>query len=183
LQVLFSIGWIWPAILIVFAWLIPESPNYLVRKGENEKAQRALERIFNETRAVPLLNEMVNVHNHEKLIAGESSNSGFVDCFKGGNWRRTRIILYCNGLSQMTGATFLSNGPYFLIMAGMSSSNVGMMVEIGLAFAIVSSILTWFFLGKAGRRTIILFGIALSALFFLLMGISSCFPSSPKALW
>lgn len=83
----------------------------------------------------------------------------------------------------MTGATFLSNGPYFLIMAGMSSSNVGMMVEIGLAFAIVSSILTWFFLGKAGRRTIILFGIALSALFFLLMGISSCFPSSPKALW
>lgn len=126
---------------------------------------------------------MVRVHEHEKLLAGEADGSSFLGCFKGNNWRRTRIILYCNGLSQMTGATFLSNGPYFLVMAGMSSTNVGMIVEIGLAFAITSSIITWFVLGSVGRRKIILWGIALSCLFYLMMGIASSFPSNSTALW
>jgi Na+/melibiose symporter-like transporter len=142
-----------------------------------------LERISNKETAVPaLMADMIRVHEHEEQLAGDSKSHSFLECFKGKNWRRTRIILYCNSISQMIGATFLSNGPYFLVNAGMSSSQTGEIVEIGLAFAIASSVITWYFLGRVGRRKIILGGIALACVFFLTMGIASCFPGS-KALW
>ncbi|KAJ5553963.1 maltose permease Mal61 [Penicillium frequentans] len=183
-KVLFAIGWVWSGILILFAWVIPESPYHLVRQKKNEKAHRALQRICNkEENTSAVLADIIRVFEHEEQLAGESKNSTFKECFTGTNWRRTRIILFCNGLSQMMGATFLSNGPYFLVMAGMSSSQVGMIVEIGLAFAITSSIITWFVLGVVGRRKIILTGICLSCLFYLIMGIASSFPSSTKSLW
>ncbi|KAJ5359093.1 uncharacterized protein N7496_011506 [Penicillium cataractarum] len=183
-QVLFAIGWTWTALLIIFAYAIPESPYYLVRKGEKDKACAALARISNKhTNVGAKLEDIVRVFEHEQQLSGEAKDSSFLECFRGSNWRRTRIILYCNGLSQMIGATFLSNAPYFLIMAGMSSNNTGMIVEIGLAFAICSSIMTWFALSRYGRRNIILFGVGLSCLLFLMMGITSCFPSTSKTLW
>ncbi|KAL2851258.1 general substrate transporter [Aspergillus pseudodeflectus] len=183
-QVLFAVGWCWTGLLIIFAYIIPESPYHLVRKGKNEKARNALARICSKhTDIGAKLREIVRVFEHEQQVSGESKGSSILECFKGSNWRRTRIILYCNGLSQMIGATFLANAPYFLVMAGMSSNNVGMIVEIGLAFAICSSMLTWFAMGRYGRRNIILFGVGLSCVFFLIMGITSCFPSTPKALW
>ncbi|KAL2823846.1 general substrate transporter [Aspergillus cavernicola] len=183
-QVLFAIGWTWAGLLLIFAYTIPESPYHLVRKGNNEKARHALARICNKRADISAkLADVVRVFEHEQLMSGEAKSSSLMDCFRGTNWRRTRIILYCNALSQMIGATFLANAPYFLVMAGMSANNTGMIVEIGLAFAISSSILTWFALGRYGRRNIILFGVALSCIFFLIMGITSCFPSNPKALW
>jgi SP family general alpha glucoside:H+ symporter-like MFS transporter len=71
----------------------------------------------------------MDIVSHEQYIGSESS---FMDCFRGINWRRTRIVLYANGLSQMIGATFTNNAPYFMIVAGMSPTNTAMMVEMGI---------------------------------------------------
>jgi MFS transporter, SP family, general alpha glucoside:H+ symporter len=107
-----------------------------------------------------------------------------LECFKGTNWRRTRIILYANGLSQFIGATFFTNGPYFLILAGVSPVHTSMLVEIGIAIGIFSSLVVFFLLGVVGRRPLILTGTVISgALYFAMAVAGSIVPQNPSCLW
>jgi hypothetical protein len=111
----------------------------------------------------------------ERLLASVARGVSFFELFNKKNWRRTRIILYCNGISQMTGTTFLNNGPYFLVSAGLASTSVGMIVEIGISFAITSSIMPRFIMPHIGNRTLMLGGTGSTVFFFTLIGISGCF--------
>ncbi|TGO81687.1 hypothetical protein BPOR_1052g00010 [Botrytis porri] len=73
----------------------------------------------------PILASMVRVTREEECQANASSETSCMDLFKGANWRRTRIILYTNGLNQMIGATTISNASYFMITAEESSRYKG----------------------------------------------------------
>ncbi|KAJ5682956.1 hypothetical protein N7462_006121 [Penicillium macrosclerotiorum] len=183
-QVLFAAAWVWPGVVLVFLPLLPESPYYLVMKDRLEKARKSLQRLGNKpSQVTAMLDQIVRVNEEEKLRTAASKDSSFLECFRGTNWRRTRIILLCNALSQVIGASFMSNGPYFLVQAGMSSSKTGMMTEIGIAFGLASSIITAYLMTKCGRRRLIIFGISLSTALFTVMGIAGCFPNSSTALW
>lgn len=99
--------------------------------------------------------------------------SSFRDCFRG-----------ANGLSQMVGATFINNAPYFMVLAGLSATNTAMMVEIGIAMSIFSSIIILFAMARVGRRPIVLSGIAIAAVLFFIMGVAASFPKqSSPSLW
>ena len=153
-------------------------------KDRLEKAQRSLAKLGNKHSEIPsVLDQIIRVNEEEKARSAASKEASYLECFRGTNWRRTRIILICNGLSQVIGSSFMTNGPYFLVQAGMSSSKTGMMIEIGIAFGIASSILTAFLMPKCGRRRLIIFGLSLSTSFFTVMGIAGCFPHSSAALW
>ena len=183
-KVLFASGWAWPAAIMVAIWFIPECPYYLVRKGDVEKAGRMLQRQSNKYADVsPTLGSIIVTNEEEKQRANSAADVSFLECFKGTNWRRTRLILYASGLSQMIGASFNANGPYFLVSAGMSPSNVAMMIEIGIAFGIVSSIITFFYIRSYPRRNIILFGLFLALALMVMMGVAGCFPHHFAALW
>jgi MFS transporter, SP family, general alpha glucoside:H+ symporter len=183
-KVLFASGWVWPATITVAVWFIPESPYYLVRKGEVEKARRMIERLSKKDADVsPTLESIIITNEEERQQAILAADVSFLECFKGTNWRRTRIILYANGLSQMIGASFNANDPYFLVSAGMSPNNVAMTIEIGIAFGIVSSIVTFFCIRSYPRRNIILFGLFLALALMIMMGVAGCFPHNSAALW
>jgi MFS transporter, SP family, general alpha glucoside:H+ symporter len=106
------------------------------------------------------LTAIILLNDEEKQQAAKASQVSYWECFKGTNWRRPRIILYANGLSQFIGATFFANGPYFLILAGVSPVHTSMLVEIGIAIGIFSSLVCFFLLGVVGRRPLILAGTA-----------------------
>ncbi|KAJ5100027.1 hypothetical protein N7532_007028 [Penicillium argentinense] len=183
-KVLFAAAWVWPGVIILFLPLLPESPYFLVMKDRLEEARKSLVRLGNKSSKVTeLLDQIVHVNEEEKARSAASKEASFLECFRGINWRRTRIILFCNALQQVIGSSFMSNGPYFLVQAGMSSSKTGMMTEIGIGFGISSSIFTAYLMTKCGRRRLIMFGISLSTSFFTVMGIAGCFPSSSTALW
>jgi cyanate permease len=129
------------------------------------------------------LDQIVRVNEEEKARTAAAKGASFLECFRGANWRRTRIILICNGLSQVIGASFMSNGPYFLVSAGMSAAKIGMMTEIGIGFGLASSILTAYLMAKCGRQRLIMFGLSLSTVFYTVMEIAGCFPNSTTALW
>ena len=169
---------------MLFLPLIPESPYYLVMKNHLEKATASLKRLGNQpSQIAPLLEQIIRVNEEEKARSAASKETSFLECFRGTNWRRTRIILICNALSQVIGSAFMTNGPYFLVQAGMAASKIGMMIEIGIAFGIASSIITAYLMTKCGRRRLIIFGLALSTTLFTVMGIAGCFPHSSAALW
>ncbi|KAJ2898975.1 hypothetical protein MKZ38_003544 [Zalerion maritima] len=183
-KVLFAAEWAWPAAILVAIFLIPESPYYLVRKNKLDDARKSLQKLYTskDPQSVqPLLDVISATVSHEQYIGKESS---FLDCFKGVNWRRTRIVLYANGIPQMIGATFISNAPYFMIVAGMSSENTAMMVELGIGLAIISSAFTFWAMTVFGRRSMIMGGTILAAVLFFIMGVASSVPSqSSAALW
>lgn len=84
----------------------------------------------------------------------------------------------------MTGATFINNSPYFMVLAGLSATNTAMMVEVGIAMSIFSSILTLWAMARVGRRPIVLSGIGLAAVLFFIMGIAASVPKQSSAsLW
>lgn len=182
---MFAGGWAWPGVLLVGMLLIPESPFYLVRKGNLEKAERALQTLYGKKADIrATLNNIVALEESEKnLTTTVSSSASFLDCFRGTNWRRTRIILYCNAINNMVGIPIISNGPYFMVQAGLSPTKVSMMIEIGIAFGMVSSVYTFFFMTRFGRRKIIFVSTSVAAIFLLMMGIAGCFPRNKSASW
>ncbi|OJI97294.1 hypothetical protein ASPVEDRAFT_122650 [Aspergillus versicolor CBS 583.65] len=175
-RVLFAAGWVWPGLMLLLFSIIPESPFHLVRQGSRDKARKALIQLS--PKGADITTQLTAIEwlvEDERSLANEAQSASFVELFNKDNIRRTRIIIYCNALNQMIGATFIGNGPYFLISAGLPSSSTGMLVEIGIAFAICSSIITWFLIPRTGNRTLMLWGTAGSALFFIIIGVSGCF--------
>ncbi|KAM3068643.1 hypothetical protein ACMFMG_011166 [Clarireedia jacksonii] len=183
-KVLFAAGWVWPIILLLGFPLVPESPYHLFRKGKLSSASNALQKLYGKKTSVePLLASMVQVTREENEQAEAGSESSYLDLFRGTNWRRTRIILYVNGLNQMIGTTFIANAPYFMVTAGLSSSQSSMMVELGIGFAIISSFFTFWFMTFVGRRKMILSGVGVAILLFLIMAIAASISSSKASLW
>ena len=153
-------------------------------KDRLEKTRKSLVQLGNKQSDITeLLSQIVRVNEEEKARSAVSKEASFLECFRGTNWRRTRIILFCNALQQVIGSSFMSNGPYFMVQAGMSAAKTGMMTEIGIGFGIASSILTAYLMTQVGRRRLVMFGISLSVIFFTVMRIAGCFPQSSQALW
>jgi SP family general alpha glucoside:H+ symporter-like MFS transporter len=181
---LFAVEFVWPALILLFILIVPESPYYLVSKGHTESAHKQLKRLSNSSEDIDLaLERIVHLHEEERQQRAASAETSFLDCFKGTDWRRTRIILYCNGLPQVIGVTFLANGPYFMVQAGLSPQKTAMMIEIGIAFGIASSLIIFYAMSVVGFRKLTLFGLMVSTTFFTVIGIAGCFPHNSSALW
>lgn len=178
-KVMFAAEWCWPAAIMLGAFLVPESPYYLVRKNQVEAATKSLSALHSKnTRQVQsVLQSIQEVLEHESATGGSS----FRDCFKGNNWRRTRIVLYANGLSQMTGAVFLNNAPYFMVLAGLSATDVAMIIELGIGLSIISSVFTFWGMAFFGRRVLVLGGTAFAGLLFFIMGIAASVPAQSSS--
>ncbi|RAL00068.1 maltose permease Mal61 [Aspergillus ibericus CBS 121593] len=183
-KVLFASGWVWPGIILLLLPLVPESPYYLVMKDRHDHARHMLTRLGHTPNQTPtLLNAIIRTHEEERRRRAQARGTSFRECFRGVDWRRTRIILYCNAMAQVIGSSFIANAPYFLLQAGMSSSRTGMMTEIGIAFGIASALITAYAMTVCGRRSLVMFGLGLSTVLYTVMGVAGCFPGWPPALW
>ncbi|KAJ9606139.1 hypothetical protein H2200_009100 [Cladophialophora chaetospira] len=183
-KLLFAVGWLWAGLLLTLSWVIPESPIHHVRKGDVETAKKCFKQIYGGSANISaILTEAVRTDREEKLLANSAKDATYLECFRRNNWRRTRIVLYCNGLSQMVGATFVANSPYFLVSAGMTPAHVALVIQVGMALGCGSMILTFFLLGKFSRRSIVLVATGICAAVFLPMGIAGCFSHNTGALW
>lgn len=181
---LFAAGWVWPGLILVLVAFVPESPYYLVSKGRLDEAYKQLEKLSNATEDIDMaVHHIVMIYEEEKRQRAASEETSFLDCFKGTDWRRTRIIVICNGLPQVIGSTFMANAPYFLVQAGMSPTNVSMMIEIGIAFGIASSLIIFYVMGVVGFRTLVLVGLVLSTILYSVIGIAGTIHRSSAALW
>jgi len=178
-KVVFATEWCWPAIVVLGAFLVPESPYYLIRNNKIEGAIKTLNKLYRHhaEEVQSTIESIQDVIVHESEIG----NATFAECFKGTNWRRTRVVLYANGLSQMTGATFLNNAPYFMVVAGLSSTHVAMIIEVGITMSILSTLFTFWAMTYFGRRSLVLGGIAFAAVLYVIMGIAAALPNQSSS--
>lgn len=106
----------------------------------------------------------------------------YLQCFKGTNLRRTRIIIYANILQQLVGITFIINKTYFLQLGGMAPSLAVQLNMVHLGIGLPCLFGTFWTMTMFGRRTLLLIGTTLAAIFWITIGIAGIFSSSQALL-
>ncbi|CAH0040481.1 unnamed protein product [Clonostachys solani] len=181
----YAIQWVFLPPLIIAVLFTPESPIWLVRKGRLDDARKSLRRLTSTStwpeeeieRKVALI-EYEN-RMEKKLTEGVS----YLDCFKGTNLKRTEITC-CAWLAQIAcGASFASNGTYFLQQVGLDPAQ-SFNFSLGTSgLALLGTLLAWFILTRVGRRRLYLCGLTSLFLILLTIGFMGIPAPMPGVAW
>ncbi|KAF9877076.1 hypothetical protein CkaCkLH20_05342 [Colletotrichum karsti] len=181
-QIPFATQWAFGGVAIIAAFLLPESPVWLISRDNIEKAEKSLTKLGTAGGQNMLQRIQATLAHEDDETAQGRSQPTYRECFQGTNLRRTRIIIFLNILQQFVGMALLQNGAYFLTMAGMPAKYSLMVNLIGVASNMVANMISWYTVPRFGRRTMILFSIVLDILSWAAMGIAACFSTS-AAQW
>ncbi|KAM0328573.1 hypothetical protein ACHAQA_004981 [Verticillium albo-atrum] len=175
----FATQWPFSALPMVVAFFIPESPTYLIRKEQHEKAfksQKKLDGPDQDTEgALRVIRKNIE---HEK----QQAQATYTDSFRKPNRRRTFIVMFANLLPQLFGLTLLSKSSYFLQIVGMADDTSVIMLMLGIVFGLVTNIVSVWILSKVGRRRLLLTSLSVAALIWAGMGVGGIW-SGKVVVW
>ena len=106
--------------------------------------------------------------------------SRYRDCFRGVSLRRTEITCIAGAVPFLAGTGFASQAIYFLSVAGLSSDAA---YSLGLgqnALGLIGVLTSWVLMHRFGRRTLYLWGLSITCLILLVVGVLGSVPRSPK---
>jgi sugar porter (SP) family MFS transporter len=157
-----AIQFVWAVVLAVGMSFLPESPRYLIKRGREEQAKRALARLISVSPDDPQveleLGEIrANLRAEEEL--GESS---YLDCFRNTHNKilfRVMTGIFLQAWQQLTGINFIFYyGTTFFSRSGISDpfliSVATNVVNVGMTVPGI-----WL-VDRAGRRRLLLIGAA-----------------------
>ena len=179
----FGLQWVWAAPIIAGMCFAPESPWWLVRHGRFDDARRSLKRLtsrgvdFNVDETVAMMRHTDEV---EKYLG---SGTSYWDCFKGSDLRRTEIACVVWMAQTLGGSSLTGYAAYFYVQAGFSPESA-FDLAIGMyGVAIISGIIAIMSMRFVGRRTLYLWGLALSLVVLLVAGGIGTRPDSAWVSW
>lgn len=165
----FTLQWMWIPITLTAISLSPTSPWWLVRRGQEKKALMALRTLNNnseeENREYVAL--MVQTNEREKK---EQKHTGYLECFKGVDLRRTEIGCVALSSQIWTGSSYLYSPAYLFVNAGISSDESYKLNLGALALGILGVWCSWLIVDKLPRRTIFIGGLIAQALCLIVVG-------------
>ncbi|KAK6218437.1 hypothetical protein QIS74_06317 [Colletotrichum tabaci] len=180
-RVVFAVAWAFPGVIALGLPFLPESPTWLVFKNRHDKARKALQQLSGPSEDIDArLAQIIDNVETERRMQLEAAS--FAECFRGTNWRRTRIILICFYVPQVIGAVLSSNAPYFLNQTGLSSATVLMLVQVGIAAGVVSALVNAFLMMRLRHRPLMFFGVGVCVAMYLAMGVAAAFPKTQTSL-
>ena len=165
----FASQWPFSAVPLLVALLAPESPTYLIRAGQDEKAYKAQKRL--DSKDIPTEHVLGLIRENierEKL----QTQAAYKDCFKPVNLRRTLIIILVNLLPQLFGLTLLAKASYFSQIVGMDPDLSLMVLVLGLVAGLIANFASIWILSRVGRRRLILCSMSALVVIWGSMGIS-----------
>ncbi|HEY3425011.1 MAG TPA: sugar porter family MFS transporter [Negativicutes bacterium] len=147
-----------PAVVLWFGMLVmPESPRWLVSKGQMDKALKVLQKVREEKQAQKELKEI------EELVEAEAHMDKATLKDLSIPWVR-RIVLLGVGLGiiqQLTGInTIMYYGTQILQNSGFSTESALVGNTANGLIAILSTLMGMWFIGKRGRRPLLIIGQA-----------------------
>ncbi|KAJ5620789.1 hypothetical protein N7510_004773 [Penicillium lagena] len=176
----FGTQWITTALPFVLAIIIPESPSYLLRKEQYDKASDAMRSLYDANMDVsPFLEQMRLSIIHEEDISAEIS---YLDCFKGVNRRRTAIVAFAFMVPSLFGVPLLASASYFMQVVGMSSSLSIIILLAGIVLGLLANAVGIWLVSRFGRRRLMLVTLAIATVIWLSMGIAGCW-SGNIVIW
>ncbi|KAK0391134.1 hypothetical protein NLU13_0636 [Sarocladium strictum] len=178
----YALQWVWIPPLIVVAFLCPESPWYLVRRGRLEDAERSLRRLarnghYTEETLAQTLALMKHTNEMEKI---EAQDAGYRDCFRGTNLRRTGVVCAVWWIQSFNGQSLTGYAAQFLQGAGMAeemSFNYSMAIQ---SVNILATGIAILLMGRVGRRWFYFIGSNTIGFWMMIIGIIGVLPQSSK---
>lgn len=178
--VAFGSQWPFSFVPIIVAFLIPESPTWLVRKRRMDQAHAAQARLDppgTDTNAI--IAKLLADIEHEE----QSAKVTFAECFHKRNFRRTFIVLFANSLTAIFGLSLLAKASYFLQLVGMKPNISIIFLILGIVLGLIANCISVWVVTRVGRRPLVIFSLLIISLFWLSMGIANCFPIVPAVTW
>lgn len=175
-QIPIGILFIVPAVLSVGLYFVPESPRYLIYRGQMEAARRALEALRGDALRPEELDlewaEMVRGIEEEKRLA---RTVGPLDQYRGTDLRRT-LLCYGVILSQVASGSWfiISYSTYFLVVAGVPIVSAFQYVIMFACLSLVGVNFGIYLMRYVcGRRTILTLGAILQGFCMLALAITA----------
>jgi SP family general alpha glucoside:H+ symporter-like MFS transporter len=104
----FAVQWVWPVPLLIGVYFAPESPWWLVRKGQLDKAEVSLKRLAHGVDPRKTVAMMVHT---DQLEQEYESGTTDLDCFRGVDRRRTEIACMAWAIQVFFGLPMVSSVP------------------------------------------------------------------------
>ncbi|KAI1270437.1 high-affinity glucose transporter RGT2 [Xylariaceae sp. FL1019] len=167
-----AVQFAWALILIGGMLVLPETPRFMVKKGNHDGAAKALAKL----RRLPVNHESIAAElaeiqaNHEfELTLGKSS---YMDCFKGKLRKRQLTGIALQALQQLTGVNFVFYyGTQYFKNSGFENAFI-IQIITGVV-NVVSTLPGLWAVDKFGRRPLLLWGavgMAISQFLVALLG-------------
>lgn len=177
----FAVQLIFVVFLLAFLPLAPESPWHLARKGNREDALKAIRKLFGASYDAEQRLLAIEATIEEES-SSQSTELGFLDCFRGANRLRTGISTGVFLCQHLVGIVFvLGYSTYFFQLAGVEASN-SFDLGVGVtACGVLGNIASWFVVERYGRRAVFLWGMGALTFILLLIGIMDVVPTRAAA--
>lgn len=168
------------AIPIALAFVLPESPVWLIRQDNISAARNSFNKLHGSKRSDEYVDQWEDMHKavNEEKWAAQNRGATYIQCFQGANLRRTLIVLFANILPELFGLTLLGNASYFLQQAGMDHTMSFVIMILGVVLGLASNVGSFWTLLKFGRRLLINVTMAIITVVWGTIGISGCFGES-----
>ncbi|KAI0477330.1 general substrate transporter [Xylariaceae sp. FL0804] len=152
-----AVQFAWAIILISGMLVLPETPRFLIKKGNLEGAAKALGRLRRIEPTHPAiageLNEIQANHEYEMSIGSAS----YIDCFRGPMLKRQLTGCALQALQQLTGVNFI----FYYGVTYFQNSGINNSFTIQIITSVVnvaSTIPGLWAVDKFGRRPLLLWG-------------------------
>ncbi|KAE9381522.1 high affinity monosaccharide transporter [Stipitochalara longipes BDJ] len=154
-----ALQFLWALILGCGLLLMPESPRWYVMKDKPEPARKSLAKF----RDQDLQSAFVEMEFQELQISWtkeskqENNGSGWIDCFRGRNLRRTFIGTAIQMMQQLTGVNFI----FYFGTTFFETIGIGDPFRISIILAAVNTVTTpiaFWTIDKFGRRPLLIWG-------------------------
>lgn len=186
-RVPFGIQWIWPIPIAIGVYFAPESPYWLIKTGQNAEAKKSIMRLLTENEHLPNKEYMADAMVDKIKMTLEEERAltegiSYLDCFKKGNIRRTRVACMTWLVQNITGSAFMGYSTYFYLQAGLSTSNSFTFSIVQYVLGILGTLSSWTLSKKLGRFDIYFLGLSVQAVILIVTG-GLGFANSTGASW
>lgn len=166
----FAVQWVFVVIMFVGLPFAPESPWYFVRKGENEKAEESLKKLYRCQNDVK--SKLTMIKRTVEMDVELSQSTKWSQCFQGTNTVRTMISVGVFACQHLSGIIFvLGYSSYFFQLAGIKAED-SFDLGIGVtACGVIGCAVAWSLMNTWGRRKLFITGMIGMTIVLLLMGV------------
>lgn len=170
-RIVYAIQWSFPIPILIGCIFAPESPYWLARNGQVDRARKALRSLASRHVSDESIEKtLVLVCYTNELEKQCQESMSYLDCFKGVNRRRTEIAVMAWISQVFSGVWFGGSVVYFMEQVGLSAADSFSMVLGNNAIALVATVCAWFIMSCVGCRTLYLIGLSMCFVLLITVG-------------